>query len=87
MEHRHINTKNNQRIPNFSTLFSAAVTCKAVLQPNPSRVDKLDDKHFNFDETGREIVAAMRSGRLKITGMVKHFPSLLRLSRVMSVHG
>ncbi len=41
---------------------------------------------FYFDETGREIIAAMKSGRLKIKGMVKHFPSLLRLSRVMSVH-
>jgi len=41
---------------------------------------------FYFDETGREIIAAMKNGRLKIKGMVKHFPSLLRLSRVMSVH-
>ncbi len=41
---------------------------------------------FYFDETGREILAAMKSGRLKIKGMLKHFPSLLRLSRVMSVH-
>jgi hypothetical protein len=41
---------------------------------------------FYFDDTGREIIAAMKSGRLKIKGMVKHFPSLLRLSRVMSVH-
>ena len=41
---------------------------------------------FYFDETGREIIAAMKTGRLKIKGMVKHFPSLLRLSRVMSVH-
>jgi hypothetical protein len=42
---------------------------------------------FYFDETGWEIVAAIKSGRLKIKGMVGHFPSLLRLSRVMSVHG
>lgn len=41
---------------------------------------------FYFDETGRQIIAAMKSGRLKIKGMLQHFPSLLRLSRVMSVH-
>ena len=41
---------------------------------------------YYFDETGKEIIAAMKSGRLKIKGMVKHFPSLLYLSRIMSVH-
>ena len=41
---------------------------------------------FYFDETGRQIIAAMKSGRLKIMGILQHFPSLLRLSRVMSVH-
>jgi hypothetical protein len=40
---------------------------------------------YYFDETGREIVAAMQSGRLKVNGMVAHFPSLIRFSRVMSV--
>ena len=41
---------------------------------------------YYFDETGREIIAAIKSGRLKIKGMVAHLPSLVRLSRVMSVH-
>jgi hypothetical protein len=41
---------------------------------------------YYFDQTGKEIMAAMKSGRLKIKGMVKHFPSLVRLSRIMSVH-
>jgi hypothetical protein len=41
---------------------------------------------YYFDETGREIIAAMKSGRLKVKGMVTHFPSLIRFSRVMSVH-
>jgi hypothetical protein len=41
---------------------------------------------YYFDETGREIMSAIRSGRLKIRGMIAHFPSLIRLSRVMSVH-
>ena len=41
---------------------------------------------YYFDETGREIMAAMHSGRLKVKGMVAHFPSLIRFSRVMSVH-
>ena len=41
---------------------------------------------YYFDETGREIMAAMQSGRLKVKGMVAHFPSLIRFSRVMSVH-
>ncbi len=39
-----------------------------------------------FDETGREILAALRSGRLKVKGLFAHFPSLIRFSRVMSVH-
>jgi hypothetical protein len=41
---------------------------------------------YYFDETGREIMAAMKSKRLKVRGMVTHFPSLIRFSRVMSVH-
>jgi hypothetical protein len=41
---------------------------------------------YYFDETGREIAAAMQSGRLKVKGMLAHFPSLIRFSRVMSVH-
>ena len=41
---------------------------------------------YYFDDTGREIMAAMKSGRLKVAGLVTHFPSMLRLSRVMSVH-
>jgi hypothetical protein len=41
---------------------------------------------YYFDDTGKEIMNAMKTGRLKIKGMVSHFPSLLRLSRVMSVH-
>jgi hypothetical protein len=41
---------------------------------------------YYFDETGREIVAAMQSGRLKVKGMPAHFPSLIHFARVMSVH-
>ena len=41
---------------------------------------------YYFDETGREVLAAMTSGRLSVKGILKHFPSLLRLSRIMSVH-
>jgi hypothetical protein len=40
---------------------------------------------YYFDETGKEIIAAMKTGRLKVKGMIRHFPSLLRFSRVMSV--
>ena len=39
---------------------------------------------YYFDETGREILAAIKSGRLKLEGF-RHFPSLIRFSRVMSV--
>lgn len=39
-----------------------------------------------FDETGSEILRAMRDNRLKVKGMVAHLPSLIRFSRVMSVH-
>jgi hypothetical protein len=41
---------------------------------------------YYFDETGREIVAAMQGGRLKVKGTFAHFPSLIRFSRVMSVY-
>jgi hypothetical protein len=41
---------------------------------------------YYFDETGQEILAAIKSKRLKMKGMILHFISLVRLSRVMSVH-
>jgi hypothetical protein len=41
---------------------------------------------YYFDETGKEIIAAMKNGRLKVKGMILHFASLIRFSRVMSVH-
>ena len=41
---------------------------------------------YYFDETGKEIMAAMKSGRLKVKGMLRYFPTLIRFSRVMSVH-
>ena len=41
---------------------------------------------YYFDQTGREILAAMQSRRLMVTGLLTHFPSLIRFSRVMSVH-
>lgn len=40
---------------------------------------------YYFDETGREILTAMKTGRLKARGMLLHLPSMLRFSRVMSV--
>jgi hypothetical protein len=40
---------------------------------------------YYFDQTGREIFAAMKSGRLKARGMLFHLPSMIRFSRVMSV--
>ena len=41
---------------------------------------------YYFDETGKEILAAMKSGRLKVKGMLRYFLTLIRFSRVMSVH-
>ena len=41
---------------------------------------------YYFDETGQEILAAMKSGRLKAQGMLLHLPSMIRFSRLMSVH-
>ncbi len=41
---------------------------------------------YYFDDTGREILQAMRNGGLKIRGMILHLPSLIRLSRIMSVN-
>jgi len=40
---------------------------------------------YYFDDTGQEIMAAMKAGRLKVKGLFTHFPSMLRFSRVMSV--
>lgn len=40
---------------------------------------------YYFDETGLEILAAMKTGRLKARGMLFHLPSMIRFSRVMSV--
>ena len=40
---------------------------------------------YYFDETGREILTAMKTGRLKARGMLFHLPSMIRFSRVMSV--
>jgi len=41
---------------------------------------------YYFDEPGKEVLEAIRSGRIKIKGMIRHFPGLVRLSRIMSVH-
>ena len=41
---------------------------------------------YYFDDAGREVLAAMKSGRLRVKGMFAHFTSLIRFSRVMSVH-
>lgn len=40
---------------------------------------------YYFDDTGREIFSAIKSGRLKVKGMIAHFPSMMRFSRIMSV--
>jgi hypothetical protein len=40
---------------------------------------------YCFDETGREIFRAIQTGRLKVKGMIPHFPSMIRFSRIMSV--
>ena len=41
---------------------------------------------YYFDETGREVLKAMFTRKLKVKGMLTHFPSLVRMSRVMSVN-
>ena len=41
---------------------------------------------YYFDATGQAIISAMKSKRLKMKGLLLHFISLVRLSRVMSVH-
>ena len=41
---------------------------------------------YYFDETGREVLKAMLTRKLKVKGMLTHFPSLIRMSRVMSVN-
>ena len=41
---------------------------------------------FYFDDPGKEVLQAIRSRRISIKGMIRHFPGLVRLSRIMSVH-
>ncbi len=41
---------------------------------------------YYFDKTGREVLKAMLTRRLKVKGMILHFGSLIRMSRVMSVN-
>lgn len=40
---------------------------------------------YYFDGPGKEVLQAMGKGGIKIKGMFKHFLSLVRLSRIMSV--
>ena len=40
---------------------------------------------YYFDDTGKEIFRAIKSGRLKVKGMIPHLASMMRFSRVMSV--
>ncbi|MBN2283148.1 MAG: hypothetical protein JXO48_04580 [Deltaproteobacteria bacterium] len=40
---------------------------------------------YYFDDTGMRVLKCMLSGRLKVRGMLFHFPSLILISRVMSV--
>lgn len=40
---------------------------------------------YPFDDAGREIFRAVKSGRLKVNGALGHLPSMLRFTRVMSV--
>ena len=41
---------------------------------------------YYFDETGRQVLKAIFTRKLKIRGMLRHFPSMVRLSRVLSIH-
>ncbi len=41
---------------------------------------------YYFDETGLEVLKAILSRRIKIKGMFAHFPSMIRLTRLLSVH-
>jgi len=41
---------------------------------------------YYFDETGREVLKAIFTRKLKIRGLLRHFPSMVRLSRVLSIH-
>ncbi len=41
---------------------------------------------YYFDETGREVLTAIFTRKLRIRGMLRHFPSMVRLSRVLSIH-
>lgn len=40
---------------------------------------------YYFDDIGREVMQAIKTGRLKVKGMALHFPSMVRFSRIMSV--
>jgi hypothetical protein len=40
---------------------------------------------YYFDDVGKEIFSAIKTKRLAVKGMLLHFPSMLRFSRIMSV--
>jgi len=41
---------------------------------------------YYFDKTGLEVLKAMLTRKLKVKGMILHFASLIRMSKVMSVN-
>lgn len=41
---------------------------------------------YYFDETGREVLRAIFAKKMKVKGMLTHFPSMIRLSKVLSVN-
>ncbi len=41
---------------------------------------------YYFDETGLEVLRAILSRRIRIKAMFAHFPSMIRLTRVLSVN-
>ncbi|MBI5585416.1 MAG: hypothetical protein HY892_16520 [Deltaproteobacteria bacterium] len=42
---------------------------------------------YYFDGPGKEVLEAIKSRRIRIKGMVRNFYGLIRLSRILSVHG
>ena len=40
---------------------------------------------YYFDDVGKEIFSAIKTKRLAVKGMLFHFPSMMRFSRIMSV--
>lgn len=62
------------------------ITCEMNLVMALSNLQIKGGMPYYFDETGREVLVAMIKRRIKVKGIFTNFPSMIRLTRVLSVN-